>query len=131
MYREGRARNLWVVETTAKFLSLDFDPLPLVGTRHGLFYVRGYFDRDGGMPRDAMARLYLQLCQKDRGSLESVVRILESWTILCGRVHNPSVRVDPKYWRVFIRRCSQDSFMRLVSSWHPAKRQQMQIRMKI
>jgi hypothetical protein len=131
MYREGRARNLWVLETTARFLSLDFDPLPLIGTPHGLSYVRGYFDTDGGMPRNPIARLYLQLCQKDRGSLESVVEILESWTILCGRVHNPSVGVDPTYWRVFVRSCSHGAFMRLVSSWHPVKRQQMQTRMKI
>ncbi len=131
MYREGRTRNLWVLETTAKFLSLGFDPLELVGTPHGLSYVRGYFDTDGGMPKDPTARLYFQLCQKDRASLESVVTILEGRAIRCGRVHNPSVRVDPDYWRVFVRSCSHESFMRLVGSWHPVKRQQIQTRMKI
>ena len=131
MYREGRTRNLWVLETTAKFLSLDFDPLELVGTPYGLSYVRGYFDTDGGMPRDPKARLYRQLCQKDRASLESVVTVLDGWAIRCGRVHNPSVRVDPDYWRVFVRSCSHESFMRLVGSWHPVKRQQIQTRMKI
>ena len=131
MYREGKKRNLWVLETTAKFLSLDFDPLRLVGTPDGLSYVRGYFDTDGGMPRDDTARLYLQLCQKDRASLEAVVTVLDEWDIRFGRVHNPSVRVDPEYWRVFVRSCSHESFMRLVGSWHPVKRQQMQTRMKI
>jgi hypothetical protein len=94
-------------------------------------YVRGYFDSDGGMPRDPKARLYFQLCQKDQRSLDAVVSILESSGIQCGRVHNPSERVDPEYWRVFVRSRSHESFMRFVGSWHPAKRQQMEIRMKI
>ena len=64
IYREGRNRNLWVLETSAKFLSLDFDADDLVGTLYGLSYVRGYFDSDGGMPRDSKARLYFQLAKR-------------------------------------------------------------------
>jgi len=131
IYQEGRNRSVWVLETTAKFLSLNFDPLELAEITNGLTYVRGYFDSDGGMPRDPSARLYFQLCQKDRRSLEAVVRILQRQEIQCGRVHNPSRRVDPGYWRVFVRSCSHMSFMTLVSSWHPRKRQQIETRMKI
>jgi hypothetical protein len=120
-----------VLETTARFLDLDFDPTPLIGTQNGLLYVRGYFDADGGMPRNADARMYVQLCQKNKPSLEKVTAILRSWNIECGRVHNPSVRVDPDYWRVFVRADSLESFMRFVGSWHPVKRQQINIRMKI
>jgi hypothetical protein len=47
IYREGRDRNYWIVETSAKFLSISFDPSPLIGTHSGLAYVRGYFDADG------------------------------------------------------------------------------------
>ncbi len=130
-YREGRTRKLWVLETTAKFLALDFDPTPLIGTPNGLSYVRGYFDSDGGMPRNPDARMYVQLCQKDKASLERVAAILTSWNVECGRVHNPSVRVDPDYWRIFVRSRSHESFMRLVGSWHPVKRHQMNTRMKI
>jgi hypothetical protein len=130
-YREGRTRNLWVVETAAKFLSLDFDPIPLIGTSYGLLYVRGFFDTDGGLPRAATARMYVQFCQKDRAGLEAVTKILESRSIKCGRVHNPSAQVDPDYWRFFVRTCSHESVMRLVGSWHPAKRRQIAIRMKI
>ena len=130
-YREGRTRSVWVLETTAEFLSLEFDPSGLVGSPHGLDYVRGYFDTDGGMPRDVKARLYIQLCQKNWASLKAVVTILESWDIRCGRIHNPSARVDPDYWRVFIRSESHKPFMRLVGSWHPVKRQQIHHRMKI
>ena len=130
-YREGRTRNLWVLETTAKFLDLEFDPTPLTGTQNGLLYVRGYFDSDGGMPRTADARMYVQLCQKNKPSLEKVAAILTSWNVECGRVHNPSVRVDPDYWRIFVRTRSHESFMRLVGSWHPVKRHQINTRMKI
>jgi hypothetical protein len=131
IYREGKERKLWVLETTARFLSIGFDPISLAGSPNGTSYVRGYFDSDGGMPRMASARLYFQLCQKNRRSLEGVVSILECEKILCGRIHNPSQRVDPDYWRVFIRSSSHRAFMREVSSWHPVKRQQMNNRMKI
>ena len=131
LYREGRARNLWVLETTAKFLNRNFDPRPLKEKPEGLSYVRGYFDSDGGMPRDPKARLYFQFCQKDRSSLEKVVEILTSWEIRCGRIHNPSYRKDPNYWRVFVQSESHRLFIERVSSWHPVKRQQMNTRMKI
>ena len=130
-YREGRDRKLWVLETTADCLSFSFDPLPLVGTAEGLMYVRGYFDTDGGMPRHGTARMYAQFCQKSKVSLERVSKILESWDVKCGRIHNPSVRVDPEYWRFFIRSESHERFMRLVGSWHPVKRRQIENRMKI
>src|SRR5437016_13247345 len=80
-YREGRSRRYWVVETTAHFLSVDFDPSDLVGRDEGLDYVRGYFDAEGGMPRDSGARLYFQLCQKHAVSLGAVHEILQSWHI--------------------------------------------------
>jgi len=131
MYREGKSRRVWVLETTAGFLDLEYDPAPLVGTGAGFSYARGYFDADGGMPRNPDARLYFQLCQKDRRSLESVVELLESGEITCGRIHNPSAGVDPNYWRVFVRARSHVQFMRVIGSWHPVKRQQMNARMKI
>jgi hypothetical protein len=131
IYREGRSRRFWVLETTAPFLSKHYDPLPLAGSRSALGYVRGYFDADGGMPRDPNARLYLQFVQRDRESLERVVSLLHSWRIACGRVHNPSPRVDPNYWRVYVLSSCHERFLSLVGSWHPSKRQQMITRMKI
>ena len=131
IYREGNKRQFWVLETTAAFLSKRYDPLPLVGTKAALHYVRGYFDADGGMPREPSARLYLQFVQRDFESLESVVRLLESWEIHCGRIHNPSPRIDPNYWRMYVRSGSFQRFISLVGSWHPRKRQHMYLRMKI
>ena len=129
IYREGRTRSFWVLETSASFLDVKYDARALVGTRQGLDYVRGYFDADGGMPRSSSARLYLQFTQKSHTSLETVVSILESWQIRCGRVHNPSAAVDSDYWRTYVRSASTERFLLLVCSWHPRKRQQIETRM--
>ena len=131
IYREGRDRRLWVLETTAPFLSLKYDAAPLVGTREGIAYVRGYFDAEGGMPADPDSRLYFQFCQKDRRNLEAVLEILQSWDVSCGRIHNPSRSVDPHYWRFYVLARSHERFMALVGSWHPRKRRQIDTRMKI
>jgi hypothetical protein len=131
IYREGKERNVWAVETAARFLTCPLNYSSLSRSADALHYVRGYFDADGGIPRHFGTRLYVQMCQKDRVSLERVVTILESHGIRCGRIHNPSVRVDPDYWRFFVKTESHISFLRDVSSWHPVKRQQMNIRMKI
>ena len=69
IYREGRDRDFWVVETSAPFLDIGFDAAALVGTDEGLAYARGYFDAEGGMPRSARARFYVQFTQKDRANL--------------------------------------------------------------
>ena len=129
IYREGRERNFWVLETTARFLSIGFEPD--VDTREGLDYVRGYFDADGGMPRSPTARLYFQFCQKDKESLERVAMIISSAGIACGRIHNPSAARDPDYWRFFVGASSHERFMERIGSWHPIKRAQISARMKI
>jgi len=86
IYREGR-RNVWVVETTCKLAEATFTSL-----REKVAFVRGYFDAEGGIPRDSNARFYIQLVQKDRRDLEQVRQFLEDLGIGCGRIHNPSVR---------------------------------------
>lgn len=131
IYREGRDRELCVLETSAHFLAEALNYSLLVGTPAGIHYVRGYFDADGGIPRHVGARFYVQICQKNRASLENVMTILEGNGIICGRIHNPSIRVDPYYWRFYVRTESHMLFLRDVSSWHPIKRWQMDIRMKI
>jgi hypothetical protein len=131
IYREGRSRNVWVLETTASFLSTSYDAAALQFEPQGLDYVRGYFDADGGMPSRTDARLYFQFCQKSWNSLRVVKAILEDQLIDFGRVHNPSRSVDPDYWRLYVKSRSHERFMRLVGSWHPRKRRQIQNRMKI
>jgi hypothetical protein len=130
VYREGKQRRFWVLETPAPFLTRGVEKT-CTESSCGIDYVRGYFDAEGGMPRDGRARLYLQFGQKSRESLEAVVEILEDANIRCGTIHNPSRRVDPDYWRFYVRAGSHRRFMTVVGSWHPRKRQQMHTRMKI
>jgi len=85
-------------------------------------YARGYFGAEGGIPRDQRARFYVQLVQKDRPDLLSLRNHLESVGFACGSIHNPSAKVDPEYWRFFVRTASHHDFIRMVGSWHPRKR---------
>jgi hypothetical protein len=120
IYREGRSRTFWI-ETSAPFLSMNFDASRLIGALEGIHYVRGYFDAEGGLPKRQDVRLYCQFVQKDRRSLANVRHILESWDLRCGRIHNPSRLVDPDYWRFYVRSGSHRRFVSIVGSWHPRK----------
>lgn len=75
--------------------------------------------------------MYIAFSQKDLSDVKTLKEVLESWSISCGRIHNPSYRVDPHYWRFYIRARSHERFMRLVGSSHPGKRQTLFNRMKI
>jgi hypothetical protein len=121
LYREGKDRDVHVLETSASFLEIDFDPDLLATTAERIAYVRGYFDAEGGLPRSAEARFYVQFTQKDRDELEKVKAILVSLGIACGKLHNPSSAVDPDYWRFYVRARSYQTFAAVVGSWHPRK----------
>ena len=121
-YREGD-RRIYVVESS--FIPTKGD-LKTRGERSA--YARGYFDAEGGTPRDTRARFYLQFCQKDLQDLVEVRDVLESLGIATGRVHNPSRRVDPAYWRFYVRSKSFARFIATVRSWHPRKRELLEAR---
>ena len=121
IYKEGKKRNVSVLETTAKCLSRDFDPDSLLSEPEKIAYVRGYFDAEGGVPRNPQNRFYIQFVQKDFKGLEKVRKILEQLGIECGKLHNPSVKVDPDYWRFFVRAKSYQRFIELIGSWHSRK----------
>lgn len=121
MYREGKDRGVFVLETTAPFLDVNFDPAALRSTEEAVSYVRGYFDAEGGMPRSTSVRFYLQLSQKNHLELTKVRAILESLGIDCGRIHNPSNAVDPDYWRFYVRTQAHRAFLRVIGTWHPRK----------
>jgi hypothetical protein len=120
-YREGKTRQVYVLETSASFLDVDFDPERLDSLAARTAYVRGYFVAEGGLPQSPDARFYIQISQKDRVELEKVKAILETMIIHCGKVHNPSAAVDPNYWRFFVRAQSYQGFAQLIGSWHPRK----------
>lgn len=127
IYREGRDRFVWILETSAK---LDQSKKP-VNIAEKIAYIRGYFDAEGGMPKSNRSFLYFQFCQKDKIDLQEVKKYLEEINIICGKIHNPSKNVDPNYWRFFVSRVSHSRFMELIGSWHPRKAKQIELRMKI
>ncbi|MCA1705713.1 MAG: LAGLIDADG family homing endonuclease [Actinobacteria bacterium] len=120
VYEEGD-RGLSVVETC-----LDLSANSLGTQTERIAYARGYFDAEGGVPRNPNARFYVQFVQKDYRDLREVRDILLENDIDCGRLHNPSVRVDPSYWRFYVLARSLDSFARVIGSWHPRKRPLLQ-----
>ncbi len=131
IYREGKMRNVFPLETTASFLDIHFDPLALKSSRERIAYVRGYFDAEGGMPHNSRAPFYIQICQKNLEELHKVRNFLENTGIKCGVIHNPSKNIDPNYWRFYIRSMSHQDFFRTVSSWHERKRKIISRRMMI
>jgi hypothetical protein len=126
MYRESN-RPVWTLETSYACET----PTLSWSKRAKVAYARGYFDAEGGIPRQAEARFYIQLVQKDLGDLSLVRRFLGDAGIECGKIHNPSVRVDPDYWRFFIRAASFGDFVTRISSWHPRKRALMDQRKRL
>src|SRR2546426_347723 len=66
-------------------------------------------------------RPYLYFAQKNKADLTALWLMLLWVGIDCGRIHNPSRRADPDYWRFFVRRSSIPAFIRRVGSWHPRK----------
>jgi hypothetical protein len=115
VYPEGN-RGVHVVETCFSILSIPEE------ARRTPDYARGYFDAEGGVPSQPRGRFYIQFVQKDFTDLNGVREVLLSEGIACGKVHNPSSRVDPDYWRFFVATASHAAFARRIGSWHPRKR---------
>ncbi len=120
IYREGKERNLYTLETLCKELHFDFNPLLLQSASEKIMYLRGFFDAEGGIPRKP-GRFYIQLVQKDHRKIEVIKNLLGSLGIEGGKIHNPSQRVDPDYWRVFILQKHHALFAKIIGSWHPIK----------
>src|SRR5687768_289305 len=51
IYQEGRMRDVFVLETTAVFLNVNYDPDLLADDGQRVAYIRGYFDAEVGIPR--------------------------------------------------------------------------------
>ncbi|MBI3627907.1 MAG: LAGLIDADG family homing endonuclease [Candidatus Sungbacteria bacterium] len=131
IYREGRNRKVYVLETRAKFLDTKFDPKRLNSAEEKIAYLRGFFDAEGGIPRSPSARFYIQLVQNDRIKLEKLKQMLISFGIQSGKIHNPSFHIDPDYFRMFISKKSQENFLKIIGSWHPRKIKTLQQRVMI
>lgn len=130
LYREGKSRQVYALETTAEFLRIE-KKMKFGSDDEKVAYVRGYFDSEGGIPHSIDDRFYIQLCQKNYSEILQLKEILESLKIYCGKIHNPSKNVDPNYWRIYILTKSHTDFMKKIGSWHPVKCKIFQERMKI
>jgi len=131
IYKEGSDRKVYVLETLANFLDFKFNPLLLKEQKEKIGYIRGFFDAEGGIPRNSKARFYIQLVQNDKAKLEKLKKLLNDLGIKTGKIHNPSRRIDPDYWRMYILANSQNLFVKKISSWHPRKIRTLRKRMKI
>lgn len=131
MYREGKDRDVYALETTAQFLDFELDPILLKESVEQIAYIRGFFDAEGGIPRNLQRTFYVQLVQKDKIKIEKLKAMLIALKISSGLIHNPSVKVDPDYWRIFISTKSHQQFAKTIGSWHPRKYALLRERMMI
>ncbi len=123
MYKEGKSRNLYVVEFSKSFLNEYI----ITSEKDKIDYIRGYFDAEGGISRSSSVRYYLYFAQKNLHDLEEVKTYLEDIGIKCGKVHNPSSLIDPDYWRFFISSKSYTDFARIIGSWHTTKKKYLKL----
>ena len=131
IYKEGKERKVYILETLANFLDFKFDPLRLNGREEKIGYIRGFFDAEGGIPKDSKTRFYIQLAQNSKEKLEKLKLLLEALRIKTGKIHNPSQKVDSDYWRMYVVADSQETFVVKISSWHPRKIRRLRKRMMI
>jgi intein-encoded DNA endonuclease-like protein len=125
IYKEGKSRNLWIVEFSKNLLKGT-----IVNSKQDkIDFVRGYFDSEGGIAKSPKVRYYIYFAQKDKKDLLQVRGFLEEIGISCGKMHNPSERIDSDYWRFFVRAKSYEDFAKTINSSHPDKRRYL--RMKI
>ena len=117
IYKEGKFRNVWILEFSKRAL-LDFKVKSKVEI---IDYLRGYFDAEGGIAKSKSVRFYLYYCQKNFDELVQLKSWLTDLGISCGVIHNPSRKRDPDFWRFYIAAKSYSRFAKLIGSSHPDK----------
>jgi intein-encoded DNA endonuclease-like protein len=129
IYKEGKNRNLFTLETLCKEIDFGFSPSNL-SLKEKIFYVKGFFDAEGGVPRNGK-RFYIQFAQKSYEKIKWIKSILEESGINCGKIHNPSKNVNPEYWRILVGVNGHRKFAKVVGSLHPIKSEILVERMVI
>ena len=76
LYREGRRRQFYVLESVASIFREPFYPGRLRTREEQVAYVQGFFDAEGGVPRSPKATRYIQLVQKDQKKIVLIKRLL-------------------------------------------------------
>ena len=122
-YREGRNRNMYIVEFSKSLMNT----VRIKTKQDKIDYIRGYFDAEGSVPHSTKTRFYIYFAQKDKDDLLQIQRYLTELGIACGKIHNPSKKNDPDYWRFFLRCQSYHAFIKKIGSWHPVKSQHLRM----
>lgn len=117
IYKEGKSRNVWILEFSSRFL----DGTSIKSRQEIIDYLRGYFDAEGGIAKLPSVRFYLYYCQKNFDEMIQLKSYLEDLNISCGQIHNPSKMRDPNFWRFYIRANSYQRFANMIGSMHPDK----------
>ncbi len=121
IYREGKQRDVYVLESVAPIFREVFNPSLLKTDNAKKSYIRGFFDAEGGVPRSLASKRYIQLAQKDKAKIVLLKHWLDEFSIATGKIHNPSRSIDPNYWRIYVSRRSILDFASTIGSWHPRK----------
>lgn len=117
IYKEGKIRSVYIVE----FSKLLLDDVKIDSLKEKIEYIRGYFDAEGGVARKKHVRYYLYFAQKNLSDLQRVKSYLGEVGIKCGTIHCPSQKVDPHYFRFYVRAASYADFAEKIGSRHPVK----------
>jgi hypothetical protein len=125
VYKEGKDRNVYVVEFSKKAL----ETVQVQSLTEKKDYIRGYFDSEGGLPKNLNSRYYIYFAQKNFVDLENLRNCILEVGINCGKIRNPSKKKDPDYFRFYILSKSYNVFASEIGSWHPEKK--CRLRMKI
>lgn len=68
IYKEGKARKVYIVEFSKAFLK----GFKVNSLEEKKYYIKGYFDAEGGITKNSKLRLYIYFAQKDKLDLEEV-----------------------------------------------------------
>ncbi len=115
-------RQIHVLETKFPELLKPID-VGSLDLQSSLAYVAGFFDAEGGIPRNPKDSLYIQFVQKKRVKLDEIVSILEKSNIRCGKIHQYDKK--SKCWRFFVKRESHLKFIQTINSKHPEKQERL------
>jgi intein-encoded DNA endonuclease-like protein len=115
-----KQRNINVLETKFKPL-LEKINIEKLSQKEKLEYVAGFFDAQGGIPKNPenTPYLYIQFVQKNAETLKRIIKILEDSRIECGKLHEYGKK--KKCWRFFIKANSRLKFIEMIKSRHPEK----------
>jgi intein-encoded DNA endonuclease-like protein len=122
-----RQRDLSVLETKFPELLKSID-VPTLDDKSALAYVAGFFDAEGGIPRDPehASLLYIQFVQKNPRKLEEIITILNKFGVKCGKLHQYD-KNKSGCWRFFVRAESHKRFIEIIESRHPEKQERLAI----